>query len=128
MDTRKFEYLEAIRESIELGDYEELKDYMEDIREKVKNDADFEEIFLEISSGKYQQVISIIDDLIYKEMQEEFQAIGEDDDNDEPDFSEEDLKNFSFELEFGEDQEEEEISFESFDEDGFYDKAEDDNY
>ena len=128
MDTRKFEYLEAIRESIELGDYDELKDYVEDIRERVKNDTDFEEIFLEINSGKFQQVIPLIDDIIYKEMQAEFDAIDEDGDGVDTDYSEEDLKNFSFELEFGENGEEEEISFETFDDEGYFDKAEEDNY
>ena len=103
MDTRKFEYLETIRESIELGDYEELREYMADIRERVINDTDFEEIFMEINSGKYQDVIALIDDIIYKEMQEEFKAIEEDND-DEPVYSDDDLDNFSVELDFDEEE------------------------
>ena len=128
MDTRKFEYLETIRESIELGELEELRDYVGRIRHKVRNDTDFEDIFLEISSGKYERVISLIDDLIYKEMQEEFEGFAGDGDEDEEQvLSDEDVSKFGLEMDF-EDEQEEEITFESFDEDSFSEKGEDDNF
>jgi hypothetical protein len=124
MDTRKFEYLESIRETIEQGDYEELKDYFEDIRESVKNDPDFQEIFLEASSGKFKDIIPLIDDIIYREMQAEFDELEEEEEEDSvsPGVSE-----FSLEFDFDEDLKEE-ISFEPFDEDGYFEKTEDEGY
>ena len=71
MDTRKFEYLETIRETIETGDYDELEDYVEDIREQVKNDPEFQELFGEIKSKNYGDVISLIDEFIYQDIQSE---------------------------------------------------------
>lgn len=71
MDTRKFEYLETIRETIEMGDYEELDDYVEDIREQVKSDPEFIELFGEIKSKNYGDVISLIDEFIYQDIQSE---------------------------------------------------------
>lgn len=71
MDTRKFEYLETIRETIEIGDYEELDDYVEDIRDQVKSDPAFQELFGEIKSRRYGDVISLIDEFIYQDIQSE---------------------------------------------------------
>ena len=71
MDTRKFEYLETIRETIEIGDYAELDDYVEDIRDQVKGDPEFEELFGEIKSKNYGDVISLIDEFIYQDIQSE---------------------------------------------------------
>jgi hypothetical protein len=71
MDTRKFEYLETIRETIEMGDFDELDDYVEDIREQVKGDPEFEELFGEIKSKNYGDVISLIDEFIYQDIQSE---------------------------------------------------------
>ena len=71
MDTRKFEYLETIRETIEMGDYEELDDYVEDIRDQVKGDPEFQELFGEIKSRNYGDVISLIDEFIYQDIQSE---------------------------------------------------------
>lgn len=71
MDTRKFEYLETIRDTIETGDYEELDDYVEDIREQVKNDPEFQELFGEIKSRNYGDAISLIDEFIYQDIQSE---------------------------------------------------------
>lgn len=72
MDTKKFEYLETIRETIEMGDYEELDEYVEDIRERVKNDPDFRELFEEIKSRNYGDVISLIEEFIYQDMRQDF--------------------------------------------------------
>jgi len=72
MDTKKFEYLETIRETIEMGDYEELEDYVEDIRERVKSDPDFKELFEEIKSKNYHDAISLIDEFIYADIKSEF--------------------------------------------------------
>jgi hypothetical protein len=69
MDTKKFEYLETIRETIEMGDYDELDDYVEDIRDQVKGDPEFEELFGEIKSKNYGDVISLIDEFIYQDIQ-----------------------------------------------------------
>lgn len=74
MDTRKFEYLETIRDTIETGDYEELDDYVEDIREQVKNDPEFQELFGEIKSRNYGDAISLIDEFIYQDIQSEEDA------------------------------------------------------
>lgn len=71
MDTRKFEFMETIRETIELGDYEELDDYVEDIRDQVKTDPEFQELFGEIKSKNYGDVISLIDEFIYQNIQSE---------------------------------------------------------
>jgi hypothetical protein len=71
MDTRKFEYLETIRETIEIGDYEELDDFVEDIRDHVKGDPEFQELFGEIKSKNYGDVISLIDEFIYQDIQSE---------------------------------------------------------
>jgi hypothetical protein len=71
MDTRKFEYLETIRETIETGDYEELDDYVEDIRDQVKSDPEFQELFGEIKSKNYGDVLSLIDEFIYQDIQSE---------------------------------------------------------
>jgi len=71
MDTRKFEFMETIRETIELGDYDELDDYVEDIRDQVKNDPEFQELFGEIKSKNYGDVISLIDEFIYQDIQSE---------------------------------------------------------
>lgn len=73
MDTRKFEYLETIRETIEMGDYDELDDYVEDIRDQVKSDPEFQELFGEIKSRHYGDVISLIDEFIYQDIQAEAQ-------------------------------------------------------
>ena len=69
MDTRKFEYLETIRETIEMGDYDELDDFVEDIRDQVKGDPEFQELFGEIKSKHYGDVISLIDEFIYQDIQ-----------------------------------------------------------
>jgi len=69
MDTKKFEYLETIRETIEMGDYDELDDYVEDIKDHVKNDPEFQELFGEIKSKNYGDVISLIDEFIYQDIQ-----------------------------------------------------------
>lgn len=74
MDTRKFEYLETIRETIEMGDYDELDDYVEDIRDQVKGDLEFQELFAEIKSKNYGDVISLIDEFIYQDIQSEADA------------------------------------------------------
>jgi hypothetical protein len=71
MDTRKFEYLETIRETIEIGDYDELDDYVEDIRDQVKSDPEFQELFGEIKSKNYGDVLSLIDEFIYQDIQSE---------------------------------------------------------
>ena len=71
MDTRKFEFMETIRETIELGDFEELDDYVEDIREQVKTDPEFQELFGEIKSKNYGDVLSLIDEFIYQDIQSE---------------------------------------------------------
>jgi hypothetical protein len=71
MDTRKFEYLETIRETIEIGDYEELDDFVEDIRDQVKGDPEFQELFGEIKSKNYGDVLSLIDEFIYQDIQSE---------------------------------------------------------
>ena len=71
MDTRKFEYLETIRETIEMGDYEELGDFVEDIRDQVKGDPEFQELFGEIKSKNYGDVLSLIDEFIYQDIQSE---------------------------------------------------------
>lgn len=69
MDTKKFDYLENIREIIETGDYDELDDYVEDIHDQVKNDVEFQELFAEIKSKNYGDVISLIDEFIYQDIQ-----------------------------------------------------------
>jgi hypothetical protein len=69
MDTRKFEYLETIRETIEIGDYEELDEFVEDIRDQVKGDPEFQELFGEIKSKNYGDVLSLIDEFIYQDIQ-----------------------------------------------------------
>lgn len=74
MDTKKFEYLETIRETIEMADYEELDDYVEDIRDQVKSDPEFQELFGEIKSKNYGDVISLIDEFIYQDIQSEADA------------------------------------------------------
>jgi hypothetical protein len=71
MDTRKFEYLETIRETIEMGDYDELDDFVEDIRDQVKSDPEFQELFGEIKSKNYGDVISLIDEFIFQDIQSE---------------------------------------------------------
>jgi hypothetical protein len=71
MDTKKFDYLETIREAIETGDYEELDEYVEDIRERVKADPDFAELFGEIKSRNYLDAISLIDEFIYADIESE---------------------------------------------------------
>jgi hypothetical protein len=72
MDTKKFEYLETIREAIEMGDYEELDEYVEDIRDHVKSDPDFAELFVEIKSKNYNDAISLIEEFIYADIESEF--------------------------------------------------------
>jgi hypothetical protein len=115
MDTRKFEYLETIRETIETGDYDELDDYVEDIREQVKSDPEFQELFGEIKSKNYGDVLSLIDEFIYQDIQ-----------SDADDFlNEEALQKFSsmdsgLDLNFpGEEAIPEEITFEEFNDDAF---------
>jgi hypothetical protein len=115
MDTRKFEYLETIRETIEMGDYEELEDYVEDIRDHVKSDPEFQEIFGEIKSKNYGDVISLIEEFIYQDIRSEADDF----------FSEEALKkmnDFDPGTDFkmpAENEIPEEITFEEFNEDNF---------
>jgi hypothetical protein len=115
MDTRKFEYLETIRETIEMGDYEELDDFVEDIREQVKSDPEFQELFGEIKSKNYGDVISLIDEFIYQDIQSEADEF----------LNEETLQRISsqdLELEFmlkTEGEIPEEISFEEFKDDDY---------
>jgi hypothetical protein len=115
MDTRKFEYLETIRETIEMGDYDELDDYVEDIRDQVKGDPEFQELFGEIKSKKYGDVISLIDEFIYQDIQSEANKL----------LNEEALQNLSSlnsGLDFGlamEVEIPEEITFEEFNEDNY---------
>jgi hypothetical protein len=115
MDTRKFEYLETIRETIEMGDYEELDDYVEDIREQVKGDPEFQELFGEIKSKNYGDVISLIDEFIYQDIQSEADEFL----NDE---ALQKLSSMDSGLDFGmpaEDPVPEEITFEEFNDDDF---------
>lgn len=72
MDTKKFEYLETIREAIEIEDFDELDEYVEDIRDRVKSDPDFTELFGEIKSKNYHDAISLIDEFIYQDIESEF--------------------------------------------------------
>jgi hypothetical protein len=115
MDTRKFEYLETIRETIEMGDYDELEDYVEDIREQVKSDPEFQELFGEIKSKNYGDVLSLIDEFIYQDIQSEADDF----------LNEEALQKFSSMesgLDFNYAAEEaipEEITFEEFNDDDF---------
>lgn len=71
MDTKKFEYLETIRETIEMGDFEELDDYVDDIRDHVRGDQQFQELFSEIKSKNYGDVVSLIDEFIYQDIRSE---------------------------------------------------------
>lgn len=123
MDTRKFEYLETIREAIEQGDYEEVNDYVTDIRDAVKDDPDFQDLFVEVSSGKYQEVMSLIDDIIYKEMQAEFDLLDEEDEDEPKPGS--DVSEYSLDFDFDE-AGKEEISFEPFDDESYAGKQEED--
>lgn len=125
MDTRKFEYLETIRETIEQGDYEELQDYVTDIRDSVKGDPDFEELFQEVGRGRYHDVISLIDDIIYKEMEADFVDLGEEDEEETAPAGGD--GGLSADDDFSRDMPEE-ISFEQFDDDGYLDRQEDDGY
>ncbi len=115
MDTRKFEYLETIRETIEMGDYDELDDYVEDIRDQVKGDPEFEELFGEIKSRNFGDVISLIDEFIYQDIQSEANSFL----NDE---SLKELAGFDPGNDFNSDGEEiirEEITFEEFNDDDY---------
>jgi hypothetical protein len=125
MDPRKFEYLETMREAIEQGDYEELKEYVKDIRESVQDDLDFQDLFQEVNSGKYNDVISLIDDIIYKDMQAEFNEFEEEEEEEARPGS--DVSEFSLDFDFDEGIKEE-ISFEQFDDDGYLEKQEDDTF
>jgi len=127
MNTRKFEYLETIRETVEQGDYEELKDYVEDIRDAVKQDPDFQELFMELNSGRYQDVIPLIDDIIYKEMQADFERLQAEQEAMDEKKVDVDLSEFSLEYDIDEDMKEE-ISFEPFDDEGYFEKADEDNF
>ncbi len=115
MDPRKFEYLETIRETIETGDYVELDDYVEDIREQVKTDPEFQELFAEIKSKNYGDVISLIDEFIYQDIQSEADAFLDEE-------ALERLATIDSSLDSNmlpEEEIREEISFEEFDDDGF---------
>jgi hypothetical protein len=124
MDIKKFEYLETMRETIAQGDYEELHDYVTDIRETVKDDPDFQDIFQEVNSGKYHEVVTLIDDIIYKEMQVEFDQLEEEDDEPRPGSN---VSEFSLDFDFYEEVKEE-ITFEPFDDEGYAEKTEEDNF
>jgi len=125
MNTRKFEYLETIRETIELGDYEEVDAYVETIKDAIRFDTDFEDILMEISTGKYQDVIPLIDDIIYKEMQEDYEGL----DQAEADNEDDGIIINDFSLEFETDEDiREEISFESFDDNGYQESGDEDNF
>ena len=123
MDPRKFDYLESIREKIESGDLVELDEYLQDIRIRVQNDPHFTELFEEIQSNKLDDAISLIDEIIFEDMQSEFEEFyqgsgeelsrnrGEEDDD----------------LGFGTgDDEGEQITFEPFDEESYYAGGDDD--
>ena len=115
MDTRKFEYLETIRETIETGDYEELDDYVEDIREQVKGNPEFQELFGEIKSRNYGDALSLIDEFIYQDIQLEADSYL----NEE---SLEKLGSIDPDLDFslaGDEAVPEEITFEEFDDDDY---------
>jgi hypothetical protein len=119
MDTRKFEYLETIRETIEMGDYDELDDYVEDIREQVKSDPEFQELFAEIKSKNYGDVISLIDEFIYQDIQSEADEFLNED-------SLQKLSSIDSGLDFGLMTEEpipEEITFEEFNDESFSSEA-----
>ena len=122
MDPRKFDYLESIREKIESGDLIELDEYIQDIKVRVQNDPHFNELFEEIQSNKMDDALSLIDEIIFEDMQSEFeefykgngeeipQSFGEDED-----------------LGFGlDDDEQEQITFEPFDEENYYAGGDDD--
>jgi hypothetical protein len=123
METKKFEYLETIREAIETADYEELDEYVEDIRERVKHDPDFTEIFAEIKSRHYGDVISLIDEFIYQDMRRDFGDIGGEEDlyDAVSGFGTGEIKGTEFGPEIPE-----EISFEEFHEEEFAGGMEDD--
>jgi len=114
MDTRKFDYLENIREIIETGDYDELDDYIEDIHDHVKNDPEFQELFAEIKSKNYGDVTSLIEEFIYQDIQSNADVFL----NDESLMK---LAEIDDSLDFitGEEVFEEEISFEEFNDDNY---------
>lgn len=128
MDTKKFEYLETIRETVELGDYDDLKDYIEVIRDAVRKDPDFNEIFMEVNSGRFKTLIPLIDDILFKEMQADFEKIDEEENGEEEEEqSLPDVSDFSFDFEVEEGLEGD-IDFEPFDDEGYLEKMEDDSY
>ena len=127
MDTRKFEYLETIRETIEQGDYDELQDFVDDIREAMRNDQDFEELFQEVRRGRYQEVVNLIDDIIYKEMQEDFDVLIQQNGEEKDDKPLSRINDVGPGIEMDESLREE-ISFEPFDEEGYLEKGDDDSY
>ncbi len=77
METRKFEYLESIRETIEHGEYDDLNDYVEDIREEIVNDPEFTELLKEVRSKNYKDVMDRIDEIMYKDLQVEVNELFE---------------------------------------------------
>ena len=126
MDTRKFEYLETMRDTILQGNYEGLKEYVDHIRSRVNHDPDFEDIFLEVGREKYQLVISLIEEMIYKDMQNDINSFEDSDDEEMEDgFSEDDIEKLGKVLDLDDDMEEE-ISFESFDDEEFADRSDED--
>ena len=124
MDTRKFEYLETMRDTIVEGAYEALLDYVRHIQPRVKHDPDFEDIFIEVNRGRYSEVLSLIDDMIYRDMQNEMAAIQEEEEDAMDSYPEDDVEKLGKILDLDEDIEEE-ISMEPFDEDSFLDKFDD---
>ena len=123
MEPRKFDYLETIREKIELQDFEELDEFIEDIKEDVKGDPDFKELLEELKSKRYDDVTSLIDEIMFKDMQAEFEEFYKDGEFDQPNGKDEDL-----DLEMGFDERDSEnITFESFDEENYYNKDSDDD-
>lgn len=124
MEPRKFEYLETIREKIELQDFDELDEFMEDIKDEVKGDPDFKEVFEELKNRKYGDVTSLIDEIMFKDMQAEFEEFYQDGEIDQPT-----VKDDSFDLEMGFDErDKEDITFESFDEENYFEKNPEDDY
>jgi hypothetical protein len=126
MDPRKFEYLETLREKLEDRDYEDLQEYMDSIREQVKADPHFMEVFEEINSRKYGDALSLIDEVIFEDMQSEFEEFYQEGELSAHAGMEDDEIGLGEDLQ---DRDTEGITFEEFNEDNYYGgQGSDDDY
>ena len=121
MDTKKLEKLENIRNFLENDNISALLRYVDKIKQLVKKDEDFSDIFEELQNKNYDQALLVTEDIIY-----DMKGHSKDDDDEYDNI--EDLEGDDDFIYDGSDDDFGDAGMDSFDGESFYDDNDDDYF